>query len=242
LDLSNYSDCKSEKDTALNFWRKDMKKIVYALCFAALIASFVGCGSDGDTNKGTAPTVLSDVKRPDVLDHKNYAFGRDIPEWVMLEQSEIEELPKYKDVYVFKFEESGKSLDGVKMWAQQFSAAATLAQQINNRVQVKVGGANVGDRNETGSYIEMALKSLSDATFSGYKETENYWLQRRYYKADGSVDREDFTYFSLYTIPRKTLDGLIAKALNTSDTQAQPKTENEKAARERVKALLEEGL
>jgi hypothetical protein len=160
----------------------------------------------------------------------------------MLEQSEIEALPKYKDVYVFKFDESGKSLDGGKMWAQQFTAAATIAQQVQNRVQVKVAGANIGDRNETGSYIEMAVKSLSDATFSGYKEAENYWLQRRYYKQDGSVDREDYTYYSLYTIPRKTLDGLVAKALNDTDTQEKPKTENERAARERVKALVEEGL
>jgi hypothetical protein len=220
-----------------------VKKIVYALVFVALIASLAGCGSSGDTTSpGTSPTVASNVKRPDVLDHKNYAFGREVPDWVMLEQSEIEVLPKYQDVYVFKFEESGRSLDGVKMWAQQFTAAASLAQQVNNRVQVKVAGANIGDRNETGSYMEMALKSLSDATFSGYKEAENYWLQRRYYKEDGSMDREDFTYYSLYTIPRKTLDGLISKALNDADTQEAPKTENERAARDRVKSLVEEGL
>ncbi|MDR1626367.1 MAG: hypothetical protein LBT33_07480 [Spirochaetia bacterium] len=218
-----------------------MKKIVYVLVFAALIASLAGCGSSAAA-PGTSPTVASDVRLPDLLDHKNLAFGRDVPDWVMLEQGEIEELPKYKDFYVFKFEESGSSLDGVKLWAQQFTAAATIAQQVNNRVQVKVGGANVGDRNETGGYIEMALKSLSDATFSGYKEAENYWLKRRHYKQDGSVDREDFTYYSLYTIPRKTLDGLISKALNDTSVQEKPKTENEKAARERVKALLEEGL
>jgi hypothetical protein len=160
----------------------------------------------------------------------------------MLEQSEIEELDRYKDDYVFKFTESGKSLDGVRMWAQQFTAATTIAQQVQNRVQVKVAGANVGDRNEVGGYLEMAVKSLSDATFSGFKERENYWLQQRHYKQDGSVDREDYTYYSLYTIPRKTLDGLVTKALNDTDEKEKPKTENEKAARERVKALLEEGL
>jgi hypothetical protein len=245
LVLGNASDCISEKNKIPNFGGTIMKKIVYALCFAALIASLVGCGSTEaatTSGGGTSPTVVSDVKRPDTLDHKNYAFGREVPEWVMLEQGEIEDLPKYQDVYVFKFEESGASLDGVRMWARQFTANSALAQQVQNRVQVKVAGASVGDKNETGGYIEMAVKSLSDATFSNYKEAENYWLKRRHYKQDGSVDKEDYTYYSLYTIPRKTLDGLIAKALGEAEAQEKPKTENEKAARERVKALLEEGL
>jgi hypothetical protein len=186
-----------------------MKKIVYALCCAALIASFAGCGSDGDTKSGgTSPTVVSDVKRPDLLDHKNYTFGREVPEWVMLEQGEIEDLDRYKDDYVFKFEESGASLDGVRLWAQQFTAASTIAQQVQNRVQVKVAGANVGDRNEVGGYIEMAVKSLSDATFSGYKERENYWLKRRHYKQDGSVDRKILPTIPFTRFPRKPLTGL----------------------------------
>ncbi|MCL1818346.1 MAG: hypothetical protein FWG35_05390 [Spirochaetaceae bacterium] len=222
-----------------------MRKIVYVFVVAAIAASFAGCGSTGNAPKkepvGTV-SVVSDVRRPDVLDHKNYSFGRDVPEWVMMERGEIEDLAKYESDYVFKFEESGANLNGVQLWARNFSAASELAQQIQNRVQVKFGGASVGDRNDTGGYMEAAVKSLSDATFSGYRERENYWLKRRHYKQDGSVDREDFTYYSLYTIPRKTLDGLIAKALGDADTQEKPKTENEKAARERVRAMIGEGI
>jgi len=221
-----------------------VRKIVYVLMIVALAVAFVGCGSKADTKSEPVGkvNVEPDVKRPVVLDHKNYSFGREVPDWVMLERGEIEDLPKYKDDYVFKFEESGRNLDGVRTWARNFSAATELAQQVQNRVQAKFVGAQVGDKEDTGNYFEAAVKSLSDATFSGYKEAENYWLKRRHFKADGSVDKEDFTYYSLFIISRKTLDGLIAKALNETDTQEKPKTENEKAARDRVKSLIAEGI
>jgi hypothetical protein len=223
-----------------------VKKMMCVLMFVTLVFVFVtGCGSSGESKQpepSAGPQISPTVKQADLLDHKNRVFQKPIPDWVSLEQGQIEALPQYKDFYAFKFDESGRSLDGVKLWAQQFSAGAAIATTVKTRVQVKFDGAAVGDKNEVGSFFEGAMKRLSDATFSGYREAENYWLQQRHYKQDGSIDREEYTYYSLYTIPRKTLDGLVSKALNDEDTQEKPKTENEKAARERVKTLIEQGF
>jgi hypothetical protein len=56
------------------------------------------------------------------------------------------------------------------------------------------------------------------------------------------VDRDDYTYYSLYTIPRATLDELIRKALNDADVAEKPKTENEQRARDLVKEAFSAGL
>jgi hypothetical protein len=224
-----------------------VKKMMYVLMFAGLVFLFVtGCGSSGDSTKPEpieSPQVSSAVRRPDLLDHKNYVFGRDVPEWVMMDQGEIETLDRYKNDYVFKFQSPGaQNLQGAELWTKNFTANSEIAAQIRTRVQAKFAGSAAGDMNDLVSYMENTVKSLSDATFSGYRERENYWIQQRHYKADGSVDRDDFTYYSLYTIPRSTLDQLVNKALNDADIADKPKTENERTARERVKEAFAEGF
>jgi hypothetical protein len=222
-----------------------VKKIVYVLCFAALIASLVGCGSSGDaTSASSGPAISAPVvKQPDMLDHKNFKWGTQPPEWVTMNVDDLEALDKYKDDYVFKFESPiAQNLQGAELWTKNFTANAEIAQQVQNRVQAKFQGAAAGDMNDLGTYMENTVKSLSDASFSGYRQRDNYWVKMRYYKADGNVDNEGFTYLALYTIPRKTLDDLVQKALGSAETAEKPKTENEQRARDIVKKSFEEGI
>ena len=83
--------------------------------------------------------------------------------------------------------------------------------------------------NKLESYMEQVVKSFSDASFSGFKQNDNYWVQMRYYKADGSVDAEAYTYLALYTIPKATMDSLVRKAMDDAATTVKPKTEDEQA-------------
>ncbi|MDR3200449.1 MAG: hypothetical protein LBT68_03220 [Spirochaetales bacterium] len=162
---------------------------------------------------------------------------------IMMNVDDLEALDKYKSDYVFKFESPiAQNLQGAELWTKNFTANAEIAQQVQNRVQAKFQGAAAGDMNDLGTYMESTVKSLSDATFSGYRQRDNYWVKMRYYKADGSPESEGYTYLALYTIPRKTLDDLIQKALGSADTVEKPKTENERTARERVKEAIAEGL
>jgi hypothetical protein len=221
-----------------------VKKLVYVLCFAALIASFAGCGSSGETTTSSGAAIVTPaVKQPDMLDHKNFKWGTQPPEWVTMNIDDLEALDKYKDDYVFKFESPiAQNLQGAELWTRNFTANSEIAQQVQNRVQAKFTGAAAGDMNDLGSYMENTVKSLSDAQFSGYRQRDNYWVKMRYYRADGNVDQEGFTYLALYTIPRRTLDDLIQKALGSAAAAEKPKTENEQRARDIVKNAFEEGM
>jgi hypothetical protein len=189
------------------------------------------------------PVAAPVVKQPDMLDHKNFKWGTQPPEWVTMNVDDLEALDKYKEDYVFKFESPiAQNLQGAELWTKNFTANSEIAGQVRSRVQAKFAGAAAGDMNDLGSYMETTVKSLSDATFSGYRQRDNYWVKMRYYKPDGDVDSEGYTYLALYTIPRKTLDKLISDALGAADSGEKPKNENEKTARDRVKEALAEGL
>ncbi|MFW5728994.1 MAG: hypothetical protein ACOCYG_04965, partial [Spirochaetota bacterium] len=147
------------------------------------------------------------VRQPDILDHKNYKFGREIPDWVFMEGFEIEQLREYRDFYVFKFESPrAQNLQGAQMWARNFQAAAELAQTIRNRVEVKFAGSAAGDLDRVDEYLEEVVNSLAAAQFSGYRPEADYWLELRYYDAEGDVAEEAYTYYVMYTIPREVLD------------------------------------
>lgn len=225
-----------------------MRRKVFALVLAALALSLViGCASKPKSSGTTAaPAQLAEpiVRRPDMLDHKNYKWGTQPPEWVTMNVDDLEAMAKYKEDYVFKFESPrAKNLQGAELWTKNFTAASEIAQQVKNRVQVKFAGAAAGDMDELGTYMEQVVKSFSDATFAGYKLKDSYWVQMRYYRPDGNPDGDDFTYLALYTIPQATLDELVRKALDEAGEAVRPKTQEEQTARQRVQEAFErEGI
>ena len=122
---------------------KNAKGFVLVCGLAAVILS--ACASAPASDAGPrAPEPI--LRRPDILDHKNYRFGRDVPEWVFLDQTELEQLAEFNGYYVFKFESPrARSLDGAQLWTRNFTAASQIAQIVRNRVQVRFAGAAAGD-------------------------------------------------------------------------------------------------
>jgi len=226
------------------------KYLLFLLAVSLVFALVAGCASKpapkpAQPQASKPPAVAQPlVKRPDILDHKNYKWGKEPPEWVTMNVDELQKMDKYKDVYVFKFESPrAKDLQGAELWTKNFTAAAEIAQQVKNRVQVKFAGAAAGDMNKLEGYMEQVVKSLSDATISGYKQVDSYWVQMRYYKPDGNVDEDAYTYLALYTIPKAVLDELVRKALDEAAVANKPKSPDEETARKRVKeAFAKEGL
>jgi hypothetical protein len=181
------------------------------------------------------------LKRPDILDHKNYKWGRDVPDWVTMDAVEVEQLEKYEDSYVFKFESPrAQSLQGAELWTKNFTAASQIAQIVQNRVQTKFAGAAAGDIDMLETYMEQVVQSFSDAQFSGYTPEDDYWVQMRYYDEEGEVDEEAYTYVVIYTIEKDVLDEMVQNALENAGEE--PDTEEEKSARDRVQEAFAEGL
>lgn len=78
-----------------------MRRTVFGLVLAALALALVaGCASKPKGSGATAaPAKVAEpiVRRPDMLDHKNYKWGTQPPEWVTMNVSELEALDKFKN-------------------------------------------------------------------------------------------------------------------------------------------------
>jgi hypothetical protein len=221
-------------------WRKIVRKIAIAFITAAALV-LASCASAPPS--GPKSTVMTVAYPPKIIEHQNSAFGGTVPAWVTMDQSELQAQPQYKDVYVFKIETVGKNdLDAANLFGTHMDAMVPLAQQISTRVQEKFAGSQVGDKSKVETYMEQVVKSLSDATFSGFKKEGQFWVHLQTYTVDGKPDKQEYRIRYLYTIPKDTLDKEIAQAMDAVDAANKPKSDDEKTARALVKQSIESGL
>ncbi len=213
-----------------------MKKMLIAAAVALLFAS---CGGS------TPPPANDPVANPPVqelevvITYQDKDLGIPIPAWVRTSELDLQNSPDYKDFYVFKFMEEGQDLRGTQLAAEKLQAAPAVAAQINQRVQAKFVGAEVGDRNLMEAYMENVVKTLADAQIAGLR-TQNFWTKVRVTSPDGQV-KDVYRVRTLATIPRQTLDTLIKRALDGTERE-RPLTEGQRAARARVRQAIEEGF
>ena len=132
-------------------------------------------------------------------------------------------------------------MDGAELWTRDFSAPSEMARMVKTRVESKAAAAAAGDKDKIDGYLEDIVKTVTDTRLAGFKKESDYWVQMRYFDAEGKPAGDDFTYLVLYSISKKTLDRLINDALNGAD-ETKPKTEEEKTVRERVREALKKGI
>lgn len=218
-----------------------MKKVILMTIVAALVATaFMSCVSQPkkDDDKTAKPT-LAPPPPPQIIEHKTSDFGGNVPKWVEKTALEMEKDKEYEDYYVFIVDESGQNLDGLKTYSKNFVAADAVARMVSNRVESKFVGAAAGDKDMLETYMEQVVKNVSQAQFSGLRVNDEFWVKKRYFMQDGSVDKEEYRYLFLITVPRKSIDDAVR---NGFDKAPKPKTEEEKAAVDRVKDAWGEGL
>jgi hypothetical protein len=217
-----------------------VKKIVETGVVMLLLAAvMIGCAGtpEPEPEKQTMPEPT--IRRPEVLDHKNYKWGTPVPDWVAMELDQLEALDEFEDYYVFKYESPrAKDLQGAELWTRNFTASSSIAQTVQNRVETRFAGAAAGDLDMVETYMEQVVASFSDSQFSGYRAARDYWVKMRYF--DGAEPEDAYTYVVLYTIPRDTLDRMVQDALDAAAGDAE--TEEEQTVRERVKEAFERGL
>lgn len=219
----------------------NMKKTMYfAICF--FVVSFVFSCAGTQKQKSGLGEISQNVKKPELLDHKNAKWGKDAPTWVSQEAYELEKLPEYSDVYLFKFESTrAKSLEGVQIWTRDFSVPSEMARTVKTRVESKAAAVAAGDKDLITGYLEDIVKTITDTKLSGFKRVTDYWVQYRYFNEKGEPTGDDYTYLVLYSIQKSTLDRLIRDAINNAD-EVKPKTEEEVRVRDLVKDALKEGI
>jgi len=222
-----------------------MKRLIVVVSVLALVALVFGCagGPKAQPEKPRGEIrVEPQVYPPKVIEHKNTAFGGDVPDWVFAEQDQIEGSKGYEDLYVFKFDDTGKSLEGVRAWTRSFSAATEVARMVSTRVMNKFAGAQVGDKDMVETYMEEVAKVLSVAEYAGARQKADFWVHLQTFTEDGDKDEQIYRYLLLYTVPRAQIDAAIQRALDEQAGRTRPRSEEEQTARDRVKELFGQGL
>lgn len=203
--------------------------IVPILLIAAFALISCATGPQGElTEKDGGPQAVT-------IDHKNKALGGEVPDWVFASVFDLE--AKYSDSYVFKLEAEGKDKDGTMTFLSGMQAPTEVARLVSTRVKNKFVGAQVGDKDKVETYMENVTKTLSEATITGLRQVDNYWLQQQVAK-----QQPFYRVIALYLVPKMEIDGAIARALDAEAARVAPATEEEKTARDRVKDVFGEGM
>ncbi|MDR2184942.1 MAG: hypothetical protein LBO80_04660 [Treponema sp.] len=217
-----------------------MKKILIAT-FVISVLVLAGCAS----NK--TPEYVEKTKTYEVLDHKTMAVGQEVPGWVTRYiaggLTEVEKMPDFQNKYVFIGEDSGINLNALRQWTSGFTVAQDLSRMVSTRVQARFAGAAAGSPDdEYGRYFEAVVKNASDATYSGARKENDFWILKRYFKGDGkNVDREVYDFYVLVTIDKNSLEQQINAILNETEAGTPP-TKEQAVAIDRVKEAFYEGF
>lgn len=216
------------------------KRIFILLAIIAVFAITLGCVSKPEPAAATPKPAEQVTPKPtpppppppQIIEHKTSDFGGEIPDWLTKTALEMEEEEQFVDHYVFiEDHPGGQDLMGLKTWAKNFSAKEAVAAMVSNRVKSKFVGALAGDIDMVETYMEQVVKSVSEAEFSGLRVNEEFWVKKRYFDQDGNVEKEEYRYLFLITVPRKAINDAIKRAFDESA----PETEEERSAIDRVK-------
>ena len=199
----------------------------------ALIASIViaGCASAPETQ----PAEFEQASFR-IIEHKNSTLGGDVPDWTSRDVGELEQDERFDGKYVFRFEETGEDLAGVKTIADNMSAPSEVARLISTRVEQVFAGAQVGDQDMVETYFENVVKTVSETEINGLRKYGDFWVLKQYVSDDGSAGEKEYAYYTLYTIDETIVAELVDRAIEGLEAE----TEEELTAHERVRQVLDD--
>ncbi|RPJ08561.1 MAG: hypothetical protein EHM28_03965 [Spirochaetaceae bacterium] len=209
-----------------------MKKFIIVTLVAASIL-FVGCASEPKAKDPNVGPAQGQPATSEIIDHQFRGLSN-VPNWVIMDQGEIEKLSDFKDYFVFKESLQGADLNATKVWASNFIVDSEIARLVSNRIQSKFAGAMVGSVNGADTYFEKIVKSLADAKVAGTRRHAEYWILRRYTDANKKTN-DVYEYYILVKIPQQEVRNAVARAFDANPA----KTETEVRARDVVRRTMD---
>ncbi|MDR3049832.1 MAG: hypothetical protein LBV16_08385 [Elusimicrobiota bacterium] len=212
------------------------------LSFVFAVILFAGCGAGKVGIASPAAKAAPKVERV-ILDYKGAALGTEVPAWVEAaindDYQTLESMPRFKDRLAVIAIESGKNLDLLKSWANNFAIQSQLSRQISNKVSAEFGGGQQGDKNseESVSFIREVVATLSEAKISGLSKEMDYWLKIRTIDNSKKTETEQYTYYVVYSINKADLQRQIDIALGKIAAKNQEQQEIKTEVIDAVKRL-----
>jgi len=223
-----------------------VKKIIAALVVVALVlAAFVGCASKPEPAKPFSPPAAT-VKAypPQILMHKGTAFAINYPNWMepaLQGPKYVEKMADFANKYIVVVEQDGQDLTGTQLAAERLNAQTTISALISTRVKDTFAGAQVGDKDKIETYMERCVKSVSEATFSGFTKESDWWAQLQTFTPDGKPDKQIYRVIAIYGIDKDLLKKQIDNMLKEA-AKEEPKTPEKQRAMDLVQQSFFDGF
>jgi hypothetical protein len=113
---------------------------------------------------------------------------------------------------------------------------------VSTCVKNKFVGAQAGDKDLIGSCFEEVVKTIAEAEFSNAQKKDDFWLYRKYFDENGNPTHQAYTYFLLYTVPKKQIDASVQRAIDTQYNKIKPDSKETETAFTRLQELYADGL
>jgi uncharacterized membrane-anchored protein len=215
------------------------------LVVALTLVAVIGCASKPATPSGVNPPKPTiKVYPPQIIEHKGTAFGRDYPKWMdsaLDGPKAVEKLPDFANKYIVVVQEDGMDLAGAQLAASRLNAQTTISALISTRVKDTFAGAQVGDKDKIETYMERAVKSVSEATFTGFAMESDWWAKLQTFTADGKTDKQVYRVIQIWGIDKDMLKKQVEKQLAGAAAE-EPKTEAKQKAMDLVQQSFFDGF
>ena len=130
----------------------------------------------------------------------------------------VEKLPDYANKYIVVVQEDGdRTSPASSSPPARSTPRPTIAALISTRVKDTFAGAQVGDKDKIETYMERAVKSVSEATFTGFAMESEWWAKLQTFTTDGKPDKQVYRVIQLWGIDKD-----ILKSRSTSSSTAPP--------------------
>jgi hypothetical protein len=177
-----------------------------------------------------------------IVEHKESAAGKEMPEWVTSDPDAVEDLQVFSKDYVFIFRNTGYNLTEMDTWMENFQADSQIAEIIVERTMEKYNSSSIENKNTLQPFIKETSQILEVAEYVGTRKKEIFWLLEQLLNEKGKPADKIYRFYMLYLVPRDQVNSAISLALRIIDEKYKPETEAEWTIRNRIMELYNDFL
>jgi ribosome-associated toxin RatA of RatAB toxin-antitoxin module len=149
---------------------------------------------------GTPPSLSSKL-----IDHQNKAYGKPVPDWVILSIGALEAQKEYEGKHIFRAFFSATDLMSARQLARGFDSKEQLIQALGTVVTAKTRAAVNTLSDATAARIIQTMESEAKAyAMPPLKEYDSFWELRQI-----GNQKPEYNFFILYTVDKQVMDGVV---------------------------------
>ncbi len=203
-----------------------MKKILYAVSAVILSALMFGCGSTKKAEPAPSVQISTPKIKIERMDWQGASIGSEPPAWLeAVVNGDVNSVAKALGVdsskyKVFVLNNSGKTLDFVKVWTEQVDAVSEVAGSMSRVVGQTVKAQLQGTDEEVSKAVEQAVTVASSVELIGLEKKAQYWVKTRRLKTGVTTPQSDadyetpiYTYYVVYVMENNVFDKSLKSAI-----------------------------